>query len=105
MFRKTTKKRFQDCGRSPEAAQYLASELERLMQLPLTNPVEVKGWYDECHRVQDTLKKQFPTFEPYHEVWHFWTDAEIRSRDAGYRDYQHRLMSEYVHHLRNTKTA
>ena len=61
-------------------------------------PEDVETWEQECQSVQDSLKSQFPIFEPYHEVWHFFADADIRARDTGYRDYQHRLMSEYVQH-------
>src|SRR2546425_11374031 len=105
MFGKTTKKPFHDIGRTPEAAEYLASQLERLMRLPLTTPAETETWEQECQSVQDTLKSQFPIFDPYHEIWHFFADADIRARDTGYRDYQHRLMSEYVQHLRHTNAA
>ncbi len=85
-------------------AEYFAAELERLMALPLTTPAETERWYDECGTVQQTLEQQFPDFAPEHEFWHFCSDADIRSRDSGYLDYQHRLMSEYVHRLR-TSTA
>ncbi len=92
------------CGKcSPEAADYLSSQLERLMALPLTTSEEIKSWYSECDAVEKTLVEQFPHLELFHEVWHFFADAEIRSRDDGYRDYQHRLMSDYVRHLRNEK--
>ena len=100
MFEKSNKSPFHDTGRSPEAADYLASQLERLMALPLTTPAEVEIWYAECDAVQKALQKQFPHFEPFHEVWHYFADADIRGRDAGYRDRQQRLMSDYVQHLR-----
>jgi hypothetical protein len=103
MFGKITKNSFHDIGRSPDAADYLALQLERLMALPLTTPAEVKNWYGECDAVQKTLQSQFPQFEPFHEVWHFFADADIRGRDVGYRDHQHRLMSEYVQHLRHKR--
>ncbi len=103
MFGKSNKSPFYDIGRSPEAADYLASQLERLMALPLTAPAEVERWYEDCDAVQKVLQMQFPQFEPFHEVWHFFADADIRGRDTGYRHRQHRLMSEYVQHLRNEK--
>jgi hypothetical protein len=70
------------------------------MALPLATPAEVERWYDDCSTVEQTLEQQFPTFEPEHEFWHFCSDADIRSRDVGYRDRQHRLMSDYVRRLR-----
>jgi hypothetical protein len=103
MFGKSNKSPFYDIGRSPEAADYLASQLERLMALPLTSPAEVERWYGECGAVQKSLEQQYPQFEPFHEVWHFFADADIRSRDRGYLDRQHRLMSDYVQNLRNER--
>jgi hypothetical protein len=101
MLGKPTKNPCHGMGRSAEAADYLASQLERLMALPLTTPAEVENWYGERDAVQENLKRQYPQFEPFHEVWHFFTDADIRGRDAEYRDHQHRLMSDYVQHLRH----
>ena len=72
------------------------------MALPLTNNTETERWYSECSKVQKALEKQFPDFEPEHETWHFFNDADIRTRDIGYKDYQHRLMSDYVKRLRAT---
>lgn len=86
---------------SSAPGEYLASELERLMALPLTTPAEIAHWDGECATVQRTLEQRFPQFEFEHEVWHFFTDSDIRARDTGYRERQHRLMSEYVHRLRN----
>ena len=74
------------------------------MALPLTTSAEVEHWDDECAKVQQTLQQRFPDFAFEHEVWHFFTDSDIRSRVAGYCDRQHRLMSEYIHRLR-TPTA
>ena len=87
------------------AAEYLASQLERLMALPLTTPADVELWYEESSSVERTLEQRFPQFEPEHEVWHFFSDADIRSRESGYRDRQHRLMSEYVQRLRHDNAA
>ncbi len=94
---------FQDVGCSPEAANYLASQLERLMALPITSPAETDKWYEEVAAVKEAMKMQFPQFEPFHEIWHFFSDADIRRRDSGYRDRQHGIISEYVRHLRNER--
>ncbi|HSI12116.1 MAG TPA: hypothetical protein VK961_08735 [Chthoniobacter sp.] len=84
---------------SSSPGAYLAAELERLMALPLATPAEVAHWDEECATVQRTLERRFPHFEFEHEVWHFFNDSDIRARDAGYCERQHRLMSEYVHRL------
>lgn len=83
-----------DGNRLASPAAYLAAELERLMALPLTTTAEVERWYDDCGAVQQTLKQHFPAFQPEHEFWHFCSDADIRSREAGYRDRQHARCGE-----------
>ena len=83
------------------AVEYLASQLERLMALPLGTPADVERWYEESSDVQRILKQRFPQFEPEHEVWHFFSDADIRSRESEYCERQHRLMSEYIQRLRH----
>ena len=100
MFGNAKKSPFYDIGRSPEATTYLATELDRLMALPLTTPAEVEHWYEEAGAVGAALKHRFPHFEPDHEVSHFLCDADIRSRDSGYCERQHKFMSEYVQDLR-----
>ena len=101
MFAKRNKEQFQDIGRSPEAADYLAAQLERLMNLPLATPAELERWYEERDTVEANLKRRFSHFEPFHEVWHFFADADIRSRDTRYCERQHHLMSEYIRQLRS----
>ncbi len=50
------------------------------MALPLATPADVERWYEESSGVERTLERRFPQFEPEHEVWHFFSDADIRSR-------------------------
>jgi hypothetical protein len=101
MFRRNANKPFYDIGRSREAADFFADELERLMALPLTTKADVEHWYAERSETEKILKKRFPNFEFWHEVWHFLHDPDIRARDVGYRDYQHGLMRDYVACLRS----
>jgi len=101
MLGKRDKKKFHDIGRTREAADFFAGELERLMALPLSTKSDVKHWYAERSKTEKTLKERFPKFEFWHEVWHFLLDPDIRARDTGYRDHQHGLMRGYVEYLRN----
>jgi hypothetical protein len=87
-------------SRDRAGPEYLANQLERLMALPLTTAEDRERWEEERNGVQQHLEERFPQFEPEHEVWHFFDDADIRARDAGYRDRQHGLMTEYVRRLR-----
>jgi hypothetical protein len=74
------------------------------MSLPLATKEDLQRWYFERERTQSALKQQFPQFEFYDEVWHFFADADIRARDSGYLAYQYRLMSDYVSVLRENRT-
>jgi hypothetical protein len=88
---------------SNHAGAYLAEQIEQLMALPLATAADVERWYAESSTVEQSLRLRFPDFEPEHELCHFFSDADIRSRDSGYRDRQHRLMSEYVQRLRDDR--
>jgi hypothetical protein len=91
--------------RGDSADEYLAGELERLMAMPLTTSKDVERWYNESREVAESLARRFPEFEPEHELWHFFSDADIRSREKEYRDRQHQLMLEYIHRLRRIAGA
>lgn len=75
------------------------------MALPLQTPGDVEQWFAACSAVQQTLEQYFPSFELEHEVWHYFSDADIRAHDDGYRDRQHRFITEYIHRLRHLPGA
>ncbi|MEI9898478.1 MAG: hypothetical protein WDN28_32640 [Chthoniobacter sp.] len=79
---------------------YLASQLERLMALPLATQSDLKNWESERGEVEQTIREKFPRFEPSDDYWHFICDADIRLRDGEYRDRQHKLIAEYITILR-----
>jgi hypothetical protein len=82
-------------------AQSLADQLDRLMALPLASTEDAQRWDKECADVQAALEREFPNFEPEHFVSHFFTDSDVRRKDHGYRERQHRAVSEYVALLRH----
>jgi hypothetical protein len=82
------------------AESYLASQLERLMALPLATKSDLENWEFEANNVEETLDEEFPDFEPSDDFWHFMIDADIRLRDVEYRDYQHKLVAQYISRLR-----
>ena len=82
------------------AASFLADELERLMALPLETLDDVDRWCDECAKVETELETRFPSFTYQEQVDHFFMDPDIRQRDAGYRQWQHQGISDYVARLR-----
>ena len=86
------------------ATLYLADELERLISLPLDSEEDLERWYIERYAVEETLTRNFPGFGYWHEVDHFFDDADIRLRDLGYREAQNRKVSRYIAHLRNENT-
>lgn len=84
-----------------ESARYLVGELERLLSLPIGTPQELEVWYSESERIQQEFPARFPDSNYPHDVWHFLTDADIRVRDAGYREYQERIITDYIRRVRN----
>jgi hypothetical protein len=76
--------------------QFLVTELEHLMALPLTSKAERDAWYVESKRVQKTLRERFPDLDYPHDIWHFLADADIRARDDGYRKYQEQIVTDYL---------
>jgi hypothetical protein len=83
------------------AADFVAAELERLMSLPLDTLEDVERWDIVCADFQTTLEARFPSFPLEHHVEHFFTDSDIRQKDAGYRQKQHQAISDYVTRLRH----
>ena len=90
-----------DSATDKAAASFLASELERLVALPLETPADIEHWDIECAKVETQLETRFPSFAFEHEVYHFFMDSDIRQRDAGYRQRQHQVISDYVRRLRD----
>lgn len=84
---------------------FLADELERLIALPLATAADVGVWNQQCGSVRQELKQRFPDFEPEHELWHFFSDADIRARDSSYRECQHRSISGYIQRLRHANVT
>ena len=79
-----------------EGTQFLVTELERLMSLPLGSKAERDAWYVESKRVQQALRERFANLEYPHDLWHFLADADIRARDPGYRKYQEQMVTDYI---------
>ncbi|HTH50105.1 MAG TPA: hypothetical protein VMB21_21510 [Candidatus Limnocylindria bacterium] len=78
------------------AKAFFAAELQRLMALPLTSEAELTAWYEASAKLETVMEQKFPELEFPHEIWHFLSDADIRAKDASYRDRQHRLIAGYI---------
>jgi hypothetical protein len=85
-----------------DAREFLANELERLMALPLNSPADTERWDVECAAVQTELETRFPNFQLEHFSQHYFVDSDIRQKDAGYRDRQHRAVRDYISRLRGS---
>ncbi len=84
-----------------EGTKFLVTRLERLLSLPLDSKSEIDAWYAESQKLQRELPERFPDLEYPHEVWHFLSDADIRARDAGYRQYQEQIIRDYIRRARD----
>jgi hypothetical protein len=83
-----------------EGARLLADELERLMRLPLTNESELERWYSEAEKVKHTLRQAGYVDFPHH-IWHYFSDADIRAREPGYKKKQEQAISDYIAQVRS----
>jgi hypothetical protein len=88
------------CDNHTVAAKFLAEKLEFLMSLPLDTLEDVNRWDIECEKVETDIDTHFPNFEFEHFVWHFFTDSDIRQKDFGYRQSQHKQITDYIARLR-----
>jgi hypothetical protein len=82
------------------AAEFVATNLERLISLPLDSPEDMKRWENECANFQKLLETRSPAFEVEHHIWHFFTDSDIRQKDIGYKQRQHQAVADYIRGLR-----
>ena len=83
-----------------DGSQFLADELERLMNLPLKSKEDVRHWANQAHKLQSLLTERFPKLDFPHDIWHFLADADIRERDSDYKDAQHKKISDYIARVR-----
>jgi hypothetical protein len=89
-----------DSGNDRAAADFLAEALEKLLSLPLDTPEDAERWEVECADVEAGLERRFPGFTVEDQVWHFFSDSDIRQKDGGYRQRQHQAITDYVTRLR-----
>lgn len=83
------------------ACEFVAAGLEKLVVLPLVTAEDEERWGQECASFETALESHFPTFELEHHVHHFFTDTDIRRKESGYRDRQHREVADYIRRLRH----
>ncbi len=81
-------------------AFYQIPQLERLMAHPLASQADLDQWNAEAGKVEKALRDTFPEFELPDIFRHFLADPDIRIRDKGYLEFQHKLVSEYIARLR-----
>jgi hypothetical protein len=82
------------------AAEFVAAELEKLLALPLVTDEDEERWRAKCASFESALESRFPAFPLKHHVEHFFTDTDIRRKEPGYKDRQHREISDYIRKLR-----
>ena len=88
-------------------SELLASELERLLALPLRPNTALTHWYDEARKVEHVFRTNHPGFEIPDEIWHFFADADIRSKESEtkYREIQEGLVRQYILSIRQGLSA
>jgi hypothetical protein len=69
------------------AKPHLLRDLQRLDALPLSTAADVEAWYRAARDVVERLRAN-PEMEVPELVWHYLSDADIRSRDDEYAQAQ-----------------
>jgi hypothetical protein len=84
-----------------EGRQFFAAQLERLLSLPLQPKESLAQWHIEARQLQQAMS-QYPDIEMPHEIYHFYSDADIRSKphEAKYRETQETIVREFIDELR-----
>ena len=82
------------------ANSFLADGLDRLLGLSLASSADLAVWYEQADCLHSDIERRFSEFELPHFLYHFFSDADIRARDAEYGEWQGRLVREYIESLR-----
>ncbi|RYD85092.1 MAG: hypothetical protein EOP84_03610 [Verrucomicrobiaceae bacterium] len=94
-----------DAATGPQATPSglaLASQLERLLQLPLDSPSDVDPWFDACAEVQAWLEAhvdELPFVLPPDLIFYFH-DPDIRAKEPEYKEWQEQAIRHLIKQLR-----
>ncbi len=66
--------------------------------MPLTTKEEVKRWYEAADVFDRRLRTDWISIYDSlpHELEHYLIDAELRFKDAGYAEYQRKLLDSLL---------
>lgn len=79
-----------------------ADRLEHLLQLPLDCSEHVESWNLACSGLRNWIDAHFtdlPLGVPHH-LYHYFSDADIRAKEPGYRTNQENDVRLFIRHLR-----
>lgn len=70
-----------------ECHHELADLLDHLLNLPLGSQDEVEEWYETASSAEEFLETHWSdlTVPIPHDIYHFFSDADIRAKESGYR--------------------
>ncbi len=73
----------------------LSAALRTLDAMPLTSKAEVASWYVASAGFQERLHSEWAGVYNSlpHELEHYLVDADIRAKDAGYANYQRKILA------------
>jgi hypothetical protein len=78
--------------------EFLIGALEALAARPLTTRKDLAAWRAEAHRLEESFTPEQADSVPSF-VWHYLGDADIRLRNASYREDQQRRLRQVVQQL------
>ncbi|NLB56630.1 MAG: hypothetical protein GX811_12880 [Lentisphaerae bacterium] len=76
----------------------LSKELRILHEMPISSKEERDNWYLAAQSLQDRIRKDWTDIEASlpHELYHYFSDADIRATDEGYRRYLEELLRDLL---------
>ena len=92
-------------GASENSAYDLAARLRELMEMELSENVDVKLWYSRAQQFDEFLDSQPTACEHMvEEVWHYLSDLDVRLKEPQYAAIQRDFINNFISGL-NTAVA
>ncbi len=80
----------------PYGPRELASDLQRLLELPAQSEAEQDAWYEQARQVGDRIQASSELHSIPHTLHHFFSDADVRAKEPGVRDMQFEQVRRHI---------
>lgn len=80
----------------PYGPRELARDLTRLLELPAQTKEELSAWYEAASTLEERIQASKELRHLPHSLWHFFSDADVRSKDARVREQQYEQVRRHI---------